>query len=273
MKNIWLMTWFTVREALARKVFIFFLAISSLVMLGLILIFSMNSSSILIQSLNNSGQTVNMGDAAKALEVLIISPLSILGLLLAIFSCSSFIPNMLEKGNIDLLLSKPISRFQIMLGKYLGGVLVVLLNITFLILGVWLIVSFKFSYWDVSFLWSIIIITFTFAVLYALIVLFGVLTKSSILGMMIAYFIFLIFSPIMAFVRDRIELLTQSQTVKSILLGIYYIVPKTSELMGSTILNLSVGKGVADYQPIYSSFIFLIAILGITISLFMKKDF
>ena len=101
-------------------------------------------------------------------------------------------PIMLEKGNIDLLLSKPMSRTQLLLGKYLGGILVVFINIAFLIIGTWIIISLKFSYWNFNFTFVIIVITFTFAVLYSVVVLFGILFRSSVPGMMIAYFIFLI---------------------------------------------------------------------------------
>ena len=40
MRNILIMTLFTLREALARKVFLFFLAISALVIIGMVIIFS-----------------------------------------------------------------------------------------------------------------------------------------------------------------------------------------------------------------------------------------
>ena len=44
MKNIWVITVYTLREAMARKVFIFFTAISILVLLLMALIFGMSDS-------------------------------------------------------------------------------------------------------------------------------------------------------------------------------------------------------------------------------------
>ena len=273
MKNIMIMSWFTVREAMARKVFIFFFAISALVLIGMALVFGSANTTTIIQSFNSSGSDMMMSNVVKSLELLIVTPLAGLGLLLAIFSSSSFIPVMLEKGNIDLLLSKPVSRIQLLLGKYFGGILVVLFNIAFLILGVWLIISLKFSSWDASFLWTILTITFTFAVLYALIVLFGILTRSSIFGMMIAYFIYLILSPLLSGAINNMDLFIKSKFLKGIITGLYYILPKTSELMGSITFGLADGRGFVDFQPIWTSFLFLVAMLGLSISLFMKKDF
>jgi len=268
MKNLWIMTWYTLREAMARKVFISFFIISALVLIITGLIFGFSNS----VSLGGTG-TNPFGNPITMVEMLIITPLASLCLLLAIFSSSSFVPVMLEKGNIDLLLSKPVSRDQLLWGKYFGGILVVLLNITFLILGVWLIISIKFSFWDFYFLLIIFTITFTFAVLYALIVFLGVLTKGSTLGMMIAYFIFIILSPLLFVAKDKYSAFIENKFLKQLIEVFYYITPKTSELMGKVTVNLASGKGIEDYQPILTSLAFLILTMGIAISIFRKKDF
>ena len=122
MNNIWLISWFTLREAFARKVFIFFAAISAFVILITALVFVSVDTSSILGSVRVP--TVELkSELIAALEVMIISPVASLGLLLAIFSSASFVPVMLEKGNIDLLLSKPVSRSQLILGKYLCGIL------------------------------------------------------------------------------------------------------------------------------------------------------
>jgi len=274
MKNIYLMTLFTLKEALARKVFLFFIGISALAIIITALIFSLvDTQSIITGIETKTGNDFLIRNIVSTLEIMIISPLAGLGLLLAIFSSSSFVPNMLEKGNIDLLLSKPVSRQQLLWGKYAGGLLVVLLNIGFLVTGIWLIIALKFSFWDPAFLWSILIITFTFAVLYSLIVLCGVLTRGSMLGMMLAYFIFLVLSPILNLAYGRADIFFKSDIVRNIVKGIYYFIPKTSELMGGMISDLATGKGISDFQPLISSFLFLVLMMILSIITFRKKDF
>ena len=273
MKNILIIINFTLREALARKVFIFFIAVSALFLIGLGFAFSLMDSSQILTTINPSNDQFILGQAIGLLEVTIITPLSLLCLLLAIFSTSSFVPNMLEKGNIDLLLSKPISRLQLITGKYLGSIIFIFINIGLLILGVWLMISFKFSYWDASFLWSIVIITFTYAVLYSIILLFGIVTKSSIFGMMIAYFIYLILSPALLFVKANVERFSISEFFKEILKGLYYLVPKTQELMTIMLIDISTGKSVVNFQPVISSSLFLLFIFGCSVFLFTRKDF
>jgi ABC-type transport system involved in multi-copper enzyme maturation permease subunit len=273
MKNIWILTIYTLKEAFARKVFIFFAIISFLLLIIMALIFSLVDTDSIIASFNLIEDKIDLSKAVTALELMFISPLAHLGLLLAIFSCSSFLPNMLESGNIDLLISKPVSRSQLIWGKYFGGLLVVLLNISFLIIGVWLIISIKFSYWDLSLLWLIPIITFTFVVLYGLIILLGVITKSSIIGMMSAYFILIILSPLLSGFKNNFNLMVKSEFLKTLIDGLYYIVPKTSELMGTISINLAAGNGIENFQPVISSFLFLILVMFLSLFLFERKDF
>jgi ABC-type transport system involved in multi-copper enzyme maturation permease subunit len=271
--NIWLITLFTLREAMARKVFLFFAAISALALLGLTLAFSVIGIDTFVDIANQSRSEGVFSEIVTSIQLMIINPLTGLCLLLAIFSSASFVPNMMEKGNIDLLLSKPISRDQLLLGKYFGGIFVVFINILFLVIGTWLIVSLKFSYWNFSFLYVSVTVTFTFAVLYSLIVLFGVLTRGSILGMMLAYFIFIILSPLLFAYWKEFRNVVESDVLKTFLDGLYYIVPKTSEITGLITMNLAAGKGVTEYQPILTSLIFSILAIGFSIYLFRKKDF
>jgi ABC-type transport system involved in multi-copper enzyme maturation permease subunit len=267
------MTLYTIREALSKKVFVFFFIISVLILVVLGLVFGFLQTNSILNTFNPSLDQFQAVNFVTELELIIISPLANLCLLLAIFSSANFVPSMLEKGNIDLLISKPVSRQQLIWGKFLGGLLIVLVEVAFLILGVWLIISIKFSTWNFNVLNTIWIITFTFAVLYSVIVLFGVMTQSSIFGMMIAYFIFLIVSPILlAFNDNRLPFVT-SDIVKQVLKGLYYFFPKTSELMVNIFNASASGAGIQNFQPLVSSFIFLLLMMFLSGTVFNKKDF
>jgi len=53
----------------------------------------------------------------------------------------------------------------------------------------------------------------------------------------------------------------------------YYLIPKTSELMGEITMNLALGKGIIDWQPVLTSLAFMFATVGYAIFIFNKKDF
>lgn len=260
----------TLREALARKVFIIFFVISSIVIAGYLFFVLVVASDNVISMLAGENRADEISMIIATLQTMIASPLFGFGLLISIFATAGFIPSMLEKGNIDLLLSKPLTRAEIIFGKFIGGVLIVFINIAYLVIGIWFITAIKFSYWDFSFLNTAIYITFTFAVLYSLMILTGILTKSSVLGMMASYTIFLFLSPILTMREGFLE--RAGDIVKFIVNGLYYIIPKTAEL-GTISVGFAAGKEILDYQPVYSSFIFMVAMIALSIIIFNRKDY
>lgn len=137
--------------------------------------------------------TQPLGLLLYGLASLVIFTGSWVTILIGVIITAFFIPNMLRKGTIDLLLAKPISRGLLLSYKYLGGLLFIFLNTSFTIVGIWLILGLRSGVWANSFLLMIFIMTFFFAILYAVSTLLAVLTQSAvvaILGTCAAWFFF-----------------------------------------------------------------------------------
>jgi ABC-type transport system involved in multi-copper enzyme maturation permease subunit len=100
--------------------------------------------------------------------------------LLGVVVTASFLPNMLRKGTVDLLLSKPVTRPGLLLVKYVGGLTFLFLNTVVAIGGVWLVLGLRAGVWTWSFPVTALILTFFFAILYAVSTLFAVLTRSTV---------------------------------------------------------------------------------------------
>lgn len=117
-------------------------------------------------------------------------------ILVSIVLTSFFIPNMLRKGTVDLLLVKPIHRTTLLLYKYLGGLIFIFLNTAVVVLGIWLALGWRSGIWAPSFLLMVFVISFFFAILYAVSTLFGVLTRSAIVAILMScavwFFLFLV---------------------------------------------------------------------------------
>jgi ABC-type transport system involved in multi-copper enzyme maturation permease subunit len=103
-------------------------------------------------------------------------------LLTGVIVTAAFIPNMIRKGSIDLLISKPISRSMILIYKYLGGMFFVFLLTAYTIIGLWVAVGLSSGTWGVGILTAIFGITFYFSILYAFETLIGVLTRNVIVS-------------------------------------------------------------------------------------------
>jgi ABC-type transport system involved in multi-copper enzyme maturation permease subunit len=116
--------------------------------------------------------------------------------LLGIIATASFVPNLLRKGSIDLIVSKPVGRSQLLIFKYLGGLTFLFINASFIIGAVWVIVGLRSGIWSWAFLLTIPILTFFFAILYAVSLFVGVLTRSTVVCILltvVAWFVIWLF--------------------------------------------------------------------------------
>jgi hypothetical protein len=105
-------------------------------------------------------------------------------MLLSAVITAFFIPNMLSKGTVDLLLTKPIHRFTLFTYKFLGGLTFMIVNTVVIMTGIWLGLGIQAGVWCHTFLLCILIYTFQFAIFYAVSVLVGVLTRTPILSIL-----------------------------------------------------------------------------------------
>src|SRR5262249_15094493 len=75
-----------------------------------------------------------------------------LTMLLATVITAFFVPNMLRKGTIDLLISKPLPRWYLLVCKYIGGLTFMLFTTLVIVLGLWVVLGFRTGLWSPAFL-------------------------------------------------------------------------------------------------------------------------
>ena len=132
-------------------------------------------------------ENASLGQVLWIIEDQIINGLGgALALLIGLIITAFFIPNMLRKGSIDLLLSKPMGRSELLIYKYVGGLTFVFLVTAFTVGGIWLAIALRSGYWDPSFLAVIPLLTFTFAIVYAVSTAVAVFTRSPIAAMIVS---------------------------------------------------------------------------------------
>jgi len=265
MKNIWLVTLFTVRESISKKVFIAF----SVFVLAALLVAAYAApmmvpvvSSKATGTPNNMALYFKMGTANFVLSF---------GYLLSIFACAGFIPSLLERGTIDLFLSKPVSRAQLLAGKYFGGLLIFFINTFVLIAGIWIIAGFQFSHWDFSFLPLLLVSLFYFAILNGVVLVTGLLTRSSGLSMMTAYMLMFV-SPLLAKREVVFSFMQGKDFLKGFINTLYFILPKLHELQDIP-QNVAFNRSDIELQIILTSFLFLLVVLYAGFRFFEKSDY
>jgi ABC-2 type transport system permease protein len=197
--------------------------------------------------------------------------LYIWGTLLAVFASAGLVPSVLEAGRISLLLSKPLTRTMLLMGRYAGNVLVVAANHIYLICGIWIIIGLKTNIWEPRFLIAIPISVFIFSVLLCVVVLIGVISESAALSVMVSVALMLI-STILA-QREFVVKLLDSQWSRDLWLAFYWIVPKVFDLGAAMKQIILYDRQIDWFTPAWTSAAFGVVVLWRAIQIFKKRDF
>ena len=182
-----------------------------------------------------------------------------IGILIGVVLTAFFVPNMLRKGTVDMLLVKPIHRATLLVYKYIGGLTFVFLNAVAAVGGVWLMLGLRTGIWAPGFLVSILGITFYFAILYAVSVLASVLTRSPIVAIMATLFVWTMLwgagttYTVLTELRKEPEAKQEADSLPPILYTavdtLHFILPRTKDL--DVLLTQTISKGLlteAEYK-------------------------
>ena len=102
------------------------------------------------------------------------------GLLLTLLWTAGFLPDFLQPSSASVLCAKPVPRWALLLGKYLGVIAFVTVQVAFFFVGTWLALGFRTGEWLYGYLAGIPLLVLHFAIIYSFSVLVAVWTRSTI---------------------------------------------------------------------------------------------
>ena len=167
-------------------------------------------------------------------------------------------------------MSKPVSRTHLLLGRYIGNILVIASNILYLVIGSWIIFGVKSGVWGWGFPVSSLCTIFIFSVLLAVLVLVGVLWDSAAVAIMTTFAI-MILTPILA-QKETLERLLDSETERNVVRVLYYTLPKTSDI-SVIIRDLITNQPVDSWMPVWSTALFGAVALALGLWRFQRRSF
>ena len=192
-----------------------------------------------------------------------------MGILLALFATAPLVVALQERGRIDLLLSKPVSRSTLLAGHLLGVLMTVLMLAVYLLGMIWLVMSIKSGIWNAWFLTSIGMAMIMFTIMYGVVLLLGVTSQSTALSLIATYG--LIFCSIVFVFKT--ELVPQiNPPWRQIFLALYYILPNFAEVTKPAV-QLAAGQDVGTWKPLYWSAAFGLAAYAMAFRVFSKRDY
>lgn len=282
MRRLYGLLLLTFRELWAKKIVLGLFIISSLVLVLIAFALNLDVVEGSLEGIRLFGQTPQTGENTSnvpsqmtlnkivvAVESVVAGAAYWVGILLALFASSSLFSDLQAAGRIELLLSKPVSRVEVVAGHVLGVWAAIAVLTVYLMGGTWLIMSVKSGVWNPRFLLSIGIVVGMFGVMYSAVMLMGVWTESTALALIVAYG--LIFASMVLAGANEIGPLL-GPVGEPVFWALYHTLPNFTEVTG-IVTNLAKKKPVATWYPLTSSLLFGAAVYSLTGYWFARKDY
>lgn len=201
-----------------------------------------------------------------------IGAIAILSVIVAIFIGTALINKEIEKRTLLMLIPKPISRAELILGKHLGltsvlGVMVALMMAIYLAM---LSLS-DISYPTTALLVAGVYLLLELALIVAVAILFGVFT-SSILATLLSFGVYLMGH----FSEDLVELgkLSENANIESLTTSLYLVLPNLSrlDLKNEAVYGLLPNSNELMSHALYG-LLYTALLLIISMTIFAQKEF
>ncbi|MGC6426176.1 MAG: hypothetical protein ACON5H_04165 [Akkermansiaceae bacterium] len=113
-------------------------------------------------------------------------------LILALISCASIYPQMMEEGSAGMLLTKRPGRWLVFLAKFVGGLLFMIVQVGLFVTIVFFAMRWRLGTWNPEIFWFIPATVMAFAFLYSFSVLIAVWTRSVLVAILLPLLLWLL---------------------------------------------------------------------------------
>jgi len=215
---------------------------------------------------------IAVGTHEKIFLDLGLAAIGLLGIIVAVFVGTGLINKEIDKKTILVLIPKPLSRAEFILGKHLGlsGVLAVMLGVM-LVIYLLMLLGMKVSFQALPLIVSVFYLGLELILIAAVAIAFGVFT-SSILATLMTFGVYL-----MGHIsKDLIQLgiISKNPNILAITKNIYLILPDLERLnfRNEAVYGLLPSADVLIANALYS-LVYTGLLLGISIFIFSRRQF
>jgi Cu-processing system permease protein len=215
---------------------------------------------------------IAVGTHEKIFLDLGLAAIGLLGVIVAVFVGTGLINQEIDKKTILVLIPKPLSRAEFILGKHLGlsGVLAVMLGVM-LVIYLLMLLGMKVSFQALPLIVSVFYLGLELILIAAVAIAFGVFT-SSILATLMTFGVYL-----MGHIsKDLIQLgiISKNPNILAITKNIYLILPDLERLnfRNEAVYGLLPSADVLIGNALYS-LVYTGLLLGISILIFSRRQF
>lgn len=197
--QVWALIVDSFRDAIDRKIFWIMMVISMLIAASMACITFTDTGFDLMFGMwtfESPGWPVD-GDTRRAFVGALVTQLIAgqylckVGIVLALVATASTYPSLTRSGVVEVLMSKPMSRYKVFLGKYLGALVFVFLQAVIFVVLTFVVIGTRWHFWLFGYLWLIPLVVVLFSYVFSLSALFGVLTGSTVTTLMLTMLVWI----------------------------------------------------------------------------------
>ncbi len=188
---------------------------------------------------------------------------------LMVFGAAGLLPSYLNKGRVELNLSKPISRIKLLLMKFCSVYLIMIAVMVLMCLPLWLVLSFRLDGPIWTFFPGLLVGCIEFLVIYSIVFILGLVSSSTAVAI-IGYFALSIATGLLAKREFAYGFLGKAWQVAFD--TIYHILPKMDQIADNT-TSLILNEGLTNFYAVWSSVLFAAVMILLAVFIFLKKDY
>ena len=214
---------------------------------------------------------LTIGEKTKIIKDFGLASISIFGVMIAIFVGIGLVYKEIERKTIYNILSKPIPRYQFIIGKYLGLIMTLLIEVVVMSVVLFTMLYFYEGKIDFALFPAIAMIFIELMIVTAFALLFSSFSTPILSGLFT-----LSFYIIGHLTADLLELGRRShnQSLKYFTEILYYILPNLEyfNIKGKVVYHQNLEQGYLFFASVYG-ILYILIILLISIVIFQKRDF
>jgi len=278
--RFWGMFRYTVGESLRKGTLLFYFGIATIIIIIFALGLSHQSDNTQFITFFGSPFTPKGQGEFNIIDFLLIQLHALSSfwiIFFGVFGIAGLIPEMLEKGTVDLFLSKPLSRSELLLARASGGLAGMSLILAYFIFGIWLVFGIKLGIWHWAFLSSVLYLIYAFAGLFSVVTLSGLITRSTGFTIMVT-FVFTIISWGLEVREKGLYHLWDNVVYHRFLDAIYYLTPQFNAMLDNSTRIIGKNPFVPaapefTFAPFIYSFFSMALLYGAAVLYFKRQDY
>ena len=270
---------FTLFEALRRGTLVFYFIVGTIIIAGFAIWLksSPTDPSMIMLFGNVVPGNINGISSVDFFLLMLLRQSTFWIIILGTFGAVGLMTSFLEKGIIELYLSKPLKRWELFISRAFGANAGVAANLLYCIVGIWLVFGLKIGAWQSKFLLAGLLVSYAFVCYFSIVSFIAVWSRNTVLSIVFGLF-FAFISMGLETRETGLYLLWDNLIYHRMLDAFYYVTPQLDGMLGyagSLIGRMPMAKNFAEFRiaPYLYSLGSSVLFYGLSIYYFSKRDF